>query len=54
MRQLPSHAVRKVVGLNGIDGMVQFSLQVAIYALGRDIQLIYRFNDNVVISVLVL
>lgn len=44
----------KNVGLNFVDGLVQPSCQGIIHVRGRDMGLIFKFNDSVVISALVL
>lgn len=53
-RQQPLCRVRKVVGLNDVDRLVQPSCQVVSHALRRDMQLLYTKNDIVVMSALVL
>lgn len=45
---------QKIVGLNYIDGLVQLPGQVVIYALGRDMRLICKFDNIVVMSTLIL
>lgn len=44
----------KSVGLSFVDGLVQSSIKMVSYAVGRDMLLVYKLNDNVAISAFVL
>lgn len=54
LQQLPLWTLKKVIRLNGVEGVVQPSPHVVIHTLWRTVCLVCKFNNVVVISALVL